>query len=191
MGNRLSKIYTRTGDSGTTGLGDGSRVDKDALRVEAYGTVDELNSHIGVLLSQPIPDEVSEALTAIQHDLFDLGSELCIPGYQTIFEGHIELLEKTLDHFNADLPPLKEFILPGGNLAAATCHVARTVCRRAERVAVSLARTEKLNAPVVKYLNRLSDLLFVLCRLLARQNGGKEVLWKKNRRSFTTQTEET
>ncbi len=191
MGHRLSKIYTRTGDSGTTGLGDGSRVDKDALRVEAYGTVDELNSHIGVLLSQPIPHEVTETLTAVQHDLFDLGSELCIPGYQTIFDGHIELLEKTLDQFNTDLPPLKEFILPGGNLSAATCHVARTVCRRAERVAVSLARTETLNAPVVKYLNRLSDLLFVLCRFLARQNGGQEVLWQKNRRSFTTQTEET
>jgi cob(I)alamin adenosyltransferase len=191
MGNRLSKIYTRTGDSGTTGLGDGSRVDKDSLRVEAYGTVDELNSHIGVLLAQPIPHEVTETLIAVQHDLFDLGSELCIPGYQTIFDGHIELLEKTLDQFNTDLPPLKEFILPGGNLSTATCHVARTVCRRAERVAVSLARTETLNAPVVKYLNRLSDLLFVLCRRLARQNGGQEVLWQKNRRSFTPQTEET
>lgn len=190
MGHRLSKIYTRTGDSGTTGLGDGSRVDKDSLRVEAYGTVDELNSHIGVLLALELPSEVCKTLTDIQHDLFDLGSELCVPGYKTIYDEHIELLESTLDHFNSDLPKLKEFILPGGNRAAAACHVARTVCRRAERVTVSLTREENINPPVVKYLNRLSDLLFVLCRLLARQNGGKEVLWQRNRRSFTTETEE-
>jgi cob(I)alamin adenosyltransferase len=189
MGHRLSKIYTRTGDSGTTGLGDGSRVDKNSLRVEAYGTVDELNSHIGVLLALELPSEIYTTLTDIQHDLFDLGSELSVPGYKTIYDEHIELLESTLDHFNADLPKLKEFILPGGNQAAAACHIARTVCRRAERVTVALTKTEKINPPVVKYLNRLSDLLFVLCRLLARQNGGKEVLWQRNRRSFTTETE--
>ena len=185
MGNRLSKIYTRTGDSGTTGLGDGSRVNKDSLRVEAYGTVDELNSQVGLIIALGVDDAIASILLSIQHDLFDLGGELCIPGHTAIKDRHIELLEEILDEYNAQLPALKEFILPGGNLAAATCHIARTVCRRAERNTVSLANEESINPPVVKYLNRLSDLLFVFCRVLARQGGGKEVLWDKNRQPET------
>ncbi len=181
MGNRLSKIYTRTGDKGDTGLGDGTRVDKDSLRVEAFGCVDELNSHIGLLLAQAaLETALRTALTEIQHDLFDLGGELCIPGHQAIGDAHIERLEQTLDALNADLPALKEFILPGGNSAAATAHVARTVCRRAERRVVSLAHQETVNAPVLGYLNRLSDLLFVIARVLARADGG-EVLWQRQR----------
>jgi cob(I)alamin adenosyltransferase len=183
VGHRLSKIYTRTGDSGTTGLGDGSRVEKDSLRVEAYGTVDELNSQIGVVIAFGIDEKIAHQLLDIQHDLFDLGSELCVPGYSAINDANIDTLETILDEHNADLPALKEFILPGGNLAAATCHVARTVCRRAERITVSLSREESINPPVVKYLNRLSDLLFVLCRVLARQGDETEVLWDKNRRT--------
>ena len=182
MGHRLSKIYTRTGDSGTTGLGDGSRVDKDSLRVEAYGTVDELNSQIGLVIASANNDLIANQLLDIQHDLFDLGSELCVPGYRAINDTNIDLLENILDEHNANLPALKEFILPGGNMSAATCHVARTVCRRAERIAVSLSREESINPPVIKYLNRLSDLLFVLCRVLARQDGKSEILWDKNRR---------
>ncbi|ORU91479.1 MAG: cobalamin adenosyltransferase [Cycloclasticus sp. symbiont of Poecilosclerida sp. N] len=182
MGHRLSKIYTRTGDSGTTGLGDGSRVDKDSLRVEAYGTVDELNSQIGLVISFAIDELISNQLLDIQHDLFDLGSELCVPGYSAVNDINIDNLERILDAHNAQLPALKEFILPGGNLAAATCHVARTVCRRAERITVSLAREESINPPVIKYLNRLSDLLFVYCRVLSRQGGESEVLWDRNRR---------
>ncbi len=181
MGNRLSKIYTRTGDKGDTGLGDGSRVDKDSLRVEAFGCVDELNSHIGLLLAQAaVPAAMRATLIDVQHDLFDLGGELCIPGHQAIHDAHIERLEQALDALNADLPPLQEFILPGGNIAAATAHVARTVCRRAERRVVSLARHEAVNAPVLGYLNRLSDLLFVIARVLARADGG-EVLWRRDR----------
>ncbi len=181
MGNRLSKIYTRTGDKGDTGLGDGSRVNKDSLRVEAFGCVDELNSHIGLLLAQTtLPDTIRTTLTDIQHDLFDLGGELCIPGHLAINEHHVARLEQALDTLNATLPPLKEFILPGGNIAAASAHVARTVCRRAERRAVTLARSESVNAQVIAYLNRLSDLLFVIARTLAREDGG-EVLWKRDR----------
>ena len=183
MGHRLSKIYTRTGDSGTTGLGDGSRVDKDSLRVEAYGTVDELNSQIGLVIAFGIGEKIAEQLLDIQHDLFDLGSELCVPGYSAINDANIETLENVLDEHNAHLPALKEFILPGGNLSAATCHIARTVCRRAERIVVSLAKEEDINPPIVKYLNRLSDLLFVLCRVLSRQDGQSEILWNKNRHS--------
>ncbi|OUR83124.1 ATP:cob(I)alamin adenosyltransferase [Cycloclasticus sp. 46_120_T64] len=182
MGHRLSKIYTRTGDSGSTGLGDGSRVEKDSLRVDAYGTVDELNSQIGLVIAFGVDELIANQLLDIQHDLFDLGSELCIPGYSAINESNIETLERILDEHNETLPALKEFILPGGNLAAASCHVARTVCRRAERLSVSLAHEEAINPPVIKYLNRLSDLLFVLCRVLARQGGQSEVLWDKNRR---------
>jgi len=185
MGHRLSKIYTRTGDSGTTGLGDGSRVDKDSLRVEAYGTVDELNSQIGLVIAFDTGELIANQLLDIQHDLFDLGSELCVPGYSAISDENIATLERILDQHNADLPALKEFILPGGNLAAASCHVARTVCRRAERITVTLSREETVNPPVIKYLNRLSDLLFVLCRVLARQDGKSEVLWDKNRRQPT------
>jgi cob(I)alamin adenosyltransferase len=179
MGNRLSKIYTRTGDDGTTGLGDGSRVEKDHARVEAYGTVDELNSHLGMLLSYPLPDNIRTCLVAIQHDLFDLGGELCIPGHRAITAEATQHLETQLDAFNAPLPPLKEFILPGGSPAAAACHIARTVCRRAERRVITLARSDSVNHDALTYLNRLSDLLFVIARVIARLEGGQEVLWKR------------
>lgn len=182
MGNRLSKIYTRTGDDGSTGLGDGTRVGKDSARVASYGTVDELNSVIGVVLAQEIPAAVRETLTQVQHDLFDLGGELCIPGMEMIHATDIDRLETTLDGFNADLPALKDFILPGGGAAAAHCHVARTVCRRAEREVVALARTEAVRAEAIRYLNRLSDLLFVIARVLARASGHGEVLWQHERR---------
>ena len=181
MGHRLSKIYTRTGDSGTTGLGDGKRVDKDCARVEAFGTVDELNSHIGAVLTLNLPDEVNNCLTGIQHTLFDLGGELCVPGRQAIGQQHTEALERWLDQFNEQLPPLKEFILPGGGPATAACHIARTVCRRAERRVVSLARDETVNTGPLTYLNRLSDLLFVIARILARHERGGEVLWQPGR----------
>ncbi|HVW68268.1 MAG TPA: cob(I)yrinic acid a,c-diamide adenosyltransferase [Steroidobacteraceae bacterium] len=182
MGNRLSKIYTRTGDDGTTGLGDGTRVPKDGARVEAYGTVDELNSTIGVLLAVPgLPENIAKCLTEVQHELFDMGGELCIPGHSAIKEAHVTRLEDALDGFNDTLPPLKEFILPGGGPAAAACHVARTVARRAERRTWTLARTEAVSPEVLKYLNRLSDLLFVLARVLARHEQGTEVLWRHDR----------
>jgi cob(I)alamin adenosyltransferase len=180
MGHRLSKIYTRTGDDGSTGLGDGMRVPKEHLRVEAYGTVDEANSTIGVVLAVPgLPADIAAALTEIQHDLFDLGGELCIPGYRVVTAAYTERLEQTLDRFNEDLPPLKDFILPGGGPAAAACHLARTVTRRAERRVWSLARVEEVAIEVPQYLNRLSDLLFVIARLLARHEKGGEVLWKR------------
>ena len=183
MGNRLSKIYTRTGDDGTTGLGDGTRVAKDSARVDAYGTVDELNSAIGVVVACGIPDPARETLTQVQHDLFDLGGELCIPGMEMVNAADIERLERMLDALNEDLPPLKEFILPGGGMAAAQCHVARTICRRAERKVVTLARHETVRVEAVHYLNRLSDLLFVLARVLARASGHGEVLWQHERRA--------
>jgi len=180
MGNRLSKIYTRTGDDGSTGLGDGSRVPKEGLRVEAFGTVDEANSAIGVVLSTAaLPLPVARCLTEVQHDLFDLGGELCIPGHRMIQASHVERLEQELDGFNESLPPLKEFILPGGGPAAAACHVARTVCRRAERRCWSLARVETVAPEALQYLNRLSDLLFVLARVLARHENGSEVFWRR------------
>jgi cob(I)alamin adenosyltransferase len=182
MGNRLSKIYTKTGDDGTTGLGDGTRVAKDSARVAAYGTVDELNSSIGIVLAQEIPAPIREVLTQIQHDLFDLGGELCIPGMAMVHESDVVRLEQTLDGFNADLPALKDFILPGGGMAAACCHLARTVCRRAEREVVTLSRSETARPEAVRYLNRLSDLLFVLSRVLARASGHGEVLWQHERR---------
>jgi cob(I)alamin adenosyltransferase len=182
MGNRLSKIYTRTGDDGTTGLGDGGRVAKESLRVEAYGAVDEANSAVGMVLAVAgVPDAVKRCLTEVQHDLFDLGGELCIPGHRMITAAHIERVEAELDGFNDELPPLKEFILPGGGTAAAACHVARAVCRRAERRAWALARTENIAPDALKYLNRLSDLLFVLARVLARHESGSEVLWRHRR----------
>lgn len=177
MGNRLSKIYTRTGDKGVTGLGDGSRVDKDSLRVEAYGTVDELNSTVGLVLATDLPESVRDCLTRIQHELFDLGGELCMPGTTLIPESYVDGLENDLDAFNADLPALKDFILPGGSESAARCHLARTVSRRAERRTVSLAHNEAVNDASIRYLNRLSDLLFVVSRVLARHDGGSEVLW--------------
>jgi cob(I)alamin adenosyltransferase len=182
MGNRLSRIYTRTGDDGSTGLGDGTRVEKDALRVEAYGTVDEANSSLGVVLAvSAIPEPVARCLTEVQHDLFDLGGELCIPGHRIVQAARIEWLEKTLDALNDDLPALKDFILPGGGPAAAACHLARTIVRRAERRVWSLARAESVNPEVPKYLNRLSDLLFVIARVLARHESGAEVLWRHER----------
>lgn len=182
MGNRLSKIYTRTGDDGTTGLGDGGRVPKDSVRVEAYGTVDELNSALGVLLALPkLPPEVTACLIEVQHELFDMGGELCIPGHLAITAEQVVRLERTLDGFNDALAPLKEFILPGGGPASAACHLARTVARRAERRVCTLARSEKVSPEVAKYLNRLSDLLFVIARVLARHERGAEVLWRHDR----------
>ncbi len=182
MGNRLTKIYTRTGDDGTTGLGDGTRIAKDAPRVAAYGTVDELNSTIGMILAQQIPDAVRELLIQIQHDLFDLGGELCIPGMAMVHDADVARLEATLDSFNENLPALKDFILPGGGMAAACCHLARTVCRRAEREVITLQRESAVRPEAVRYLNRLSDLLFVLARVLARESGHGEVLWQHERR---------
>lgn len=182
MGHRLSKIYTRTGDDGTTGLGDGTRVAKDDARVEAYGTLDELNSVLGLLLTEKLQEDIASALEPIQHELFDLGSEFCLPGYRAITAAHVRRLENQLDKFNESLPPLKEFILPGGSRAAALCHLARTVCRRAERRAWTLHKQHPQNPESIKYLNRLSDLLFVLARMIVRQDGGAEVLWKHERR---------
>jgi cob(I)alamin adenosyltransferase len=181
VGNRLSKIYTRTGDAGTTGLGDGSRVPKDSLRIHALGEVDELNSVIGLLLCEDLPVATREALTGIQHDLFDLGGELCIPGYNNVTEAQVKRLEDLLDGYNADLPPLKDFILPGGAKSAAVAHLARTVCRRAERSVVSLAAEEAVSDLVRQYLNRLSDLMFVLGRVLNRHAGGTDVLWQQGK----------
>jgi cob(I)alamin adenosyltransferase len=182
MGNRLSKIYTRTGDDGSTGLGDGARVSKESLRVEAYGSVDETNSAIGVVLAVPtLLESVTRCLTEVQHDLFDLGGELCIPGTRVITAAHVERLETELDGFNEALPPLKDFILPGGGPAAAACHMARAVCRRAERRCWSLARAEPVAPDALKYLNRLSDLLFVIARVLSRHESGSEVLWRHRR----------
>ncbi|MDP9014524.1 MAG: cob(I)yrinic acid a,c-diamide adenosyltransferase [Pseudomonadota bacterium] len=182
MGNRLTKIYTRTGDDGSTGLGDGARVPKESLRVEAYGTVDEANSAIGVVLAAAtLPSAVGECLTEVQHDLFDLGGELCIPGHRSITPAHVLRLEAKLDGFNEGLPPLKDFILPGGGPAAAACHVARAVCRRAERRCWSLARVDAIAPDALKYLNRLSDLLFVIARVLARHERGSEIIWRRSK----------
>ncbi len=181
MGHRLSRIYTRTGDAGTTGLADGSRVDKDGARMEALGDVDELNSQIGVLLSHPLPEGLRDALVDVQHALFDVGGELAIPGAETLTAGYVEGVEATLDALNDPLPPLKEFILPGGGPAAVAAHVARAVCRRAERRLVALGRGEPVNEHSRRYVNRLSDLLFVVARILARAEGG-EVYWEPGRR---------
>jgi cob(I)alamin adenosyltransferase len=181
MGHRLSKIVTRTGDDGTTGLGDGSRVAKDSARIAAIGEVDELNSALGVLLAEDLPDEVRRALVEIQHDLFDLGGELSIPGHVAVADDHVARLEAAATRFNADLAPLKEFILPGGTRAAALAHAARTVCRRAERALVHLAASDAVHEPVRRYLNRLSDLLFILARTLNRASGRDDVLWQKGR----------
>ncbi|MFT5591066.1 MAG: cob(I)alamin adenosyltransferase [Bradyrhizobium sp.] len=181
MGNRLSKIATRTGDKGTTGLGDGSRIDKDALRVHAMGDVDELNSHIGMLLCEELPPALREELISIQHDLFDMGGELCIPGYKMITDAQVLRLDTLLEKYNADLPALKDFILPAGSRGAAIAHVCRTVCRRAERQIVSLGKVETINDAPRQYMNRLSDLLFVLSRVLNRFGGGSDVLWQKER----------
>ena len=178
MGNRLSKIYTRTGDDGTTGLGDGSRINKDSLRVEAMGDVDELNSVIGIMLTEPVPEHLIGLLTQIQHDLFNVGGEICIPGYVILQQTRIDDLEEAIDTLNDALAPLKEFILPGGSKASAYCHLARTVCRRAERKLVELHRNETVTDISLQYLNRLSDLLFVMCRTMNKEAGVLDVLWK-------------
>lgn len=177
MGNRLSKIYTRTGDDGTTGLGDGTRVTKNSLRVQAMGDVDELNSVIGMLLTEPVSESIRTCLIAIQHDLFNLGGEICMPDMSLIKAERIDALETQLDAWNDKLTPLKEFILPGGSRAAAYCHLARTVCRRAERTMHALDAEEKLTATSLQYINRFSDLLFVLCRVLNQEAGISDVLW--------------
>lgn len=181
MGNRLSKIATRTGDDGTTGLGDGRRVGKDDVRIAAIGDVDELNSNVGVLLAEPLPDDVRAVLVTIQHDIFDLGGELCVPGHTVLGDAHLARLDQWLADYNATLPPLKEFILPGGARTAALAHVCRTVCRRAERSIVALGRIEALHETPRRYVNRLSDLLFVLARVLNRAAGGADVLWERGR----------
>ncbi|WP_296946037.1 cob(I)yrinic acid a,c-diamide adenosyltransferase [uncultured Massilia sp.] len=181
MGNRLSKISTRTGDDGTTGLGDGSRTGKDSLRIHALGEVDELNSFVGLLLCEDMPPATREQLVSIQHDLFDLGGELCIPGYQMIKIDHVARLDALVERYNADLPMLKEFILPAGSRAAALAHVCRTVCRRAERSIVALSAAETIHPQPRQYVNRLSDLMFVLARVLNRHAGGSDVLWQHER----------
>jgi cob(I)alamin adenosyltransferase len=177
VANRLSKIYTRTGDKGTTGLGDGARVTKDSLRVQAMGDVDELNSIIGIIQTQSLGANVHAVLEAIQHDLFNMGGELCMPGHSMIKVERVTALETQLDEWNETLSPLKEFILPGGNRAAAYCHLARTVCRRAERTMTTLNNQEKITEVSLQYINRLSDLLFVLCRILNKDAGVPDVLW--------------
>jgi cob(I)alamin adenosyltransferase len=179
MANRLSVIATRTGDDGTTGLGDGTRVSKDDLRVAAMGDVDELNSTLGLVLAGPVTDaRLAADLRRIQHCLFDLGAELSIPGYVAVKEEHALDLDECLKHYNAALTPLKEFILPGGTPTAALLHVARTVCRRAERAVVALGRVQTVHAPLRQYLNRLSDLLFVVARHVNQQAGSGDILWK-------------
>src|SRR5436190_10913346 len=181
MGKRLTKIYTRTGDDGTTGLGDGARLPKDSLRIEAIGLVDTLNSFVGRVLAHDIPPAVRECHVDVQHDLFELGAELCLPGVTKIEEAHLARLERTLDRFNAELPGLKEFILPGGSPASADAHLARTACRNAERVVVALGHAELGGDGGRKYLNRLSDLLFVLARVINRAAGQPDVLWQQGR----------
>jgi len=181
MGHRLSKIITRTGDDGATGLADGARLAKDAPRIQALGEVDELNSLLGVVLAEELPSVVRAWLTAVQHDLFDLGGELCLPGSERFPAGRVAQLEAWAEEANADLPPLKEFILPGGSRAASLLHLARTVCRRAERSVVALHRAEPVGEAVRRYLNRLSDLFFILARVANRASGQSDVLWQRAR----------
>jgi cob(I)alamin adenosyltransferase len=182
MAHRLSKITTRTGDRGDTGLGDGSRVSKDSPRVRALGELDELNSAIGVLLAEEPPADIAEALAAVQHDLFDLGGEVSIPGHTLLTDQQVAGLDATIEAWNAELPPLKEFILPGGTRSAAAAHLARTVCRRAERALVALGEKEKIGEPARRYLNRLSDLLFIAGRRLNRHAGRTDVQWRHERK---------
>ena len=177
MANRLSKIYTRTGDNGTTGLGDGSRVNKDSLRIDALGDVDELNAVIGILLTEPLPELIRSTLDDVQHDLFDVGGEICIPGYTMLKTERVASLENVLDELNETLESLKEFILPGGTRASAYCHLARTVCRRAERSMIKLNRDETVTVISLQYINRLSDLLFVMCRSINHASNVTDVLW--------------
>jgi cob(I)alamin adenosyltransferase len=181
MGKRLTRLYTRTGDDGSTGLADGTRVRKDAPRMEAIGAVDELNSQLGVLLCEDLPAAVRECLVDVQHDLFDLGGELSVPGHALIGAAHVARLEQLIDRYNAEVGPLEDFILPGGTRGAAHAHVVRTACRRAERRVVTLAHAEPVSPPLVQYLNRLSDLLFALARVLNRRAGVGDVLWQQGR----------
>jgi cob(I)alamin adenosyltransferase len=187
LGNRLSRIYTRTGDDGTTGLGDGDRVRKDDARVEAYGTVDELNSALGMISPLGIPADLDELLASLQQKLFDLGGELCIPGRVVIESSDVLQLEQELDRLNSSLPPLREFVLPGGNAAAAACHLARAICRRAERRTITMAESATVNSHSIRYLNRLSDLLFVLARTINLRSGHAEVLWASTKMAKTNQ----
>jgi cob(I)alamin adenosyltransferase len=180
-GNRLSRIVTRTGDKGETGLGDGSRIGKDSLRIDAMGEVDELNSSLGVLLAEELPVDVRSALESIQHDLFDLGGELCLPGMEVMKHAQVERLEALVETYNGDLPRLKEFILPGGTRPAALAHLSRTVCRRAERAVVALGQSDRVGETPRQYLNRLSDLLFVFGRVLNVAGGRGDVLWVKGK----------
>ena len=181
MGNRLSRIYTRTGDNGTTGMADGSRIDKDDCRVAAIGDIDELNSVLGLVISKCPEGELKETLITVQHDLFNIGGQLTMPECELVTDARIAWLEETLDSLNAELPALKEFILPGGSEAAAFCHLARTVCRRAERTLVSLAKNYDFSIHIRSYINRLSDLLFVISRVLNQQAGEQEVYWQSER----------
>lgn len=181
MGNRLSKIYTRTGDAGTTGLGDGSRIAKISRRMHAIGEIDELNCNLGLLLSEQLRPDMHALLLDIQHDLFDVGGELSIPDSTFIKDQAVAKLERAIDLYNEELPPLKEFVLPGGSRAAAVCHMGRAVCRRVERAVLELAAAETVNAQTSTFLNRLSDLLFVCARVIARDSGAGEVMWSRKR----------
>lgn len=181
MANRLTKIVTRTGDDGTTGLGDGKRVGKDSPRVHAMGEIDELASAIGCVLAEPLPVQVKEALVAVQNDLFDLGGEVCIPGRSALWDAHLEEIERRIEVMREPLPVLKEFVLPGGTRAAAACHLARAICRRAERSLVALARHEAVSELSIRYMNRLSDLLFLAARTINAASGEAETLWNPGR----------
>ena len=179
MGNRLTKITTRTGDNGTTGLGDGTRILKSTLRITVIGEIDELNSMLGLLLTEPLPSAARAPLNRIQNELFDLGGEICIPGHTVLTDAHVMFLDEQINRFNAELTPLKEFILPGGSRAASCCHLSRTIARRAERALVALAQRESVSALALQYLNRLSDFLFILARTLNRHAGVGDVYWQR------------
>jgi cob(I)alamin adenosyltransferase len=181
MTDRLNRIVTRTGDDGTTGLGDGSRVGKDALRVEVMGNLDELNSALGAVLAEPLPEHVRTALRTVQNDLFDLGGEICIPGRSALWDAHVEELDRRIEALRETLAPLREFVLPGGTRAGAACHLARAVCRRAERSLVALGRTESVSALSIQYLNRLSDLLFCAARRINVEADEPEITWNPGR----------
>ena len=181
MANRLTKIVTRTGDDGTTGLGDGTRVGKDSLRVQTMGEIDELNSAIGCVLAEELPEHIAEALVSAQNDLFDLGGEVCIPGRSALWDAHIQEIERRIETLREPLQPLREFVLPGGTRAAAACHLARAVCRRAERSLVALGRVEAVSELSIRYMNRLSDLLFIAARSINAAAGTPETLWKPGR----------
>jgi len=181
MSNRLTKIYTRTGDDGTTGLGDGSRTNKSSLRIEVIGSIDEVNSIVSIIRAQDMPEDINLLLMNVQHILFDLGGELSLPGQSLVRGTTVDYLEQEIDRLNQQLPPLKEFILPGGNESASICHFARSTCRRAERHLVKLAESEKINEYTLKFLNRLSDLLFVIARTIVKAYGDDEIYWDKNR----------